>query len=320
MLSRVAESIYWMGRYMERAEDVARILDVSLSLHLDLPRGAPEQWRPVLAIGCLEEPFDALGLRPVAEDVIAFMSFRPENPNAILSSLEHARENARGVREVISSEMWEQLNATYLEVREAAASGAWRSEPHRFFQRVKLGSQAFTGVCAATMAHGEGWQFLRLGELLERADQTSRILDVKYHLLLPGGAEDIGSPVDDLQWAAVLRSVGGHEMFCKTFQDGIRPWTVASFLLLDGEFPRSVRYCLRRAEAALRSLGEPASPSGASAASPGKLLGKLRATFDCATTNEIFQDGLHEFCDRLQTQLGAVGDTIHRTYFALDGE
>ena len=314
MLSRVAESLYWMARYVERAEDVARIVDVNLSLHLDRPPDVAEQWRPVLAIGDLEETFDALGLSPTADDVLHFMSFHPGNPNAILSSLGRARENARSVREVISSEMWEQLNATWLEVQDAAARGTWRTEPHRFLQRVKTGSQAFTGVCSATMTHGEGWHFLRLGELLERADQTTRILDVKYHILLPRGAEDVGTPYDNLQWAAVLKSVSGYEMFRKKHHAGIRPAEVAGFLLLDDEFPRAVRYCLHRAESALRSIsGKDARPNAAV-----RLLGKLAGDFEFAAAEELLAAGLHEFCDSVQTRLSAVGDAIHRIYFSMD--
>lgn len=315
MLSRVAESLYWMARYVERAEDVARTVDVNLALHLDRPPGFPEQWRPVLAIGDLEPLFDSLGLVAQADDVLHFMSFHPDNPSSILSALSRARENARSVREVISSEMWEQLNATFLEVLESAAKGTWRKEPHRFLQRVRIGSQAFTGVCSATMTHGEGWHFLRLGELLERADQTTRILDVKYHILLPRGSEDIGTPYDNLQWAAVLRSVSGYEMFRKKHHDGIRPATVAGFLLLDDEFPRAVRYCLHRAESALRSISGGGPPNV-----PARKLGKLRGDFEFAQPDEILAAGLHEFCDSVQTRLAAVGDAIQRTYFSLDAE
>jgi len=210
--------------------------------------------------------------------------------------------------------MWEQLNATWLEVQETAARGTWRTEPHRFLQRVKTGSQAFTGVCSATMTHGEGWHFLRLGELLERADQTTRILDVKYHTLLPRGAEDVGTPYDNLQWAAVLKSVSGYEMFRKKHHDGIRPAAVAGFLLLDAEFPRAVRYCLHRAEAALRSIsGKDARPNAAV-----RFLGKLTGDFEFATAEEILAQGMHEFCDSAQTRLATVGDAIQRTYFSID--
>ncbi len=315
MLSRAAESLYWMARYMERAEDVARIVDVNLSLQLDRPDNAAEQWRPMLAIGELEELYDSLGVGSATEDVLHFMSFRTENPSSILSCLSLARENARSVREIISSEMWEQVNSTYLEVIDAAETGWWRKQPHRFFQRVRIGSQAYTGVCSATMTHGEGWHFLRLGELLERADETSRILDVKYHFLLPRGAEDVGGSLDQIQWASVLKSVSGYEMFRKRFHDAIRPASVASFLLLDTEFPRAVRYCLVRAENALRSL------PGASAEPPNdavRLLGRLRSEFDYKAVAEVFAQGLHEFCDSVQARLAAVGDAIHRTYFALE--
>lgn len=313
MLSRVADALYWIGRYVERAEDTARILHANLALHLDLPPGLPPQWLPVLQTSAADAAFHALYDEPTAHNVIEFMSFRAENGSSILSAVTAARDNARAVRDVISSEMWECINATYLEVRRFAADGSWRAEPHAFFSRAKYGGHLFSGVCSATMTHGEGWHFLRLGQLIERADMTSRILDVKYHFLLPR-PEDVGTPFDNLQWMSVLKSVSGHEMYRKRFQSGITPWHAAEFLLLDAAFPRAVHYCLIRAEDALRGVSGAAR--GAYVNEPGRLLGRLRSEFAYGSIDEVFAAGLHEFLDGLQLKLIAVDDSVRNTYFA----
>src|SRR5581483_1517949 len=183
MLSRVAESIYWMSRYVERAENVARFIDVNLNLMLD-SSSEGQQWQPLVNITGDDETFGKRYSEPTEQNVIQFLTFDKENPNSIISCLRAARENARSVREIISSEMWLQLNQFYLHVNSAAATGKLVDSPHDFFSEVKLASHLFTGITDATMTHGEGWHFSQLGRMLERADKTSRILDVKYFILL----------------------------------------------------------------------------------------------------------------------------------------
>src|SRR5215212_6718491 len=214
MLSRVADSIYWMSRYVERAENVARFVEVNLQLMLDSTCGQDQQWAPLVATTGDEAAFRKRYKEATQDNVIQFLAFDPENPNSILSCLRAARENARTVREIISSEMWLQLNKFYLMVNDAAATGQGRNSPHEFFSEVKLASQLFTGITDGTMSHGEAWHFSRLARKLERADKTSRILDVKYFILLRSVA-DVGTPLDDTQWAAVLRSASAFEMYRK---------------------------------------------------------------------------------------------------------
>src|SRR5262245_33454074 len=250
MLSRVAESIYWMSRYTERAENVARFIEVNLQLMLDAPSsgsgqrpgGSGQQWEPLVATTGDHEPFAKRYGVPNQKNVLHFLTFDSENPNSILSCLRGARENARTVREIISSEMWLQLNKFYLMVTEAAGTDAGVAAPHEFYNAVKLASNLFSGITEATMTHGEAWHFTSLGQKLERADKTSRILDVKYFILLRS-VEDIGTPFDDMQWAAVLRSASAFEMFRKR-QGRLSPRGVVEFLLLDREFPRAIHYCL----------------------------------------------------------------------------
>ena len=185
MLSRVASSIYWLNRYVERAENYARFIEVNLNLSLDLPRGTAEQWEPLVATTGDHESFASRHGKATKDAVIQFLSSDAANPNSILSCLVAARENARSVREVISTDMWEQVNRFHLMVREAVSRGLSSQNLHAFLAEVKANSHLFLGISDATMSHGEGWHFARLGRLLERADKTSRILDVKYFMLLP---------------------------------------------------------------------------------------------------------------------------------------
>src|SRR5215468_6965085 len=258
MLSRVAESIYWMSRYIERAENVARFVDVNLQLMLDAPAGEDQQWAPLVATTGDHADFETRYGAPTQTAVLRFLAFDAENPNSILSCLRAARENARTVREIISSEMWLQLNTYYLMVNDAATSGKGMKTPHEFFNEVKNASHLFNGVTAATMTHGEAWHFgPMLGRMLERADKTSRILDVKYFILLRS-VQDVGTPFDDIQWAAVLRSASAFEMYRKR-HGRISPKHVVEFLLLDREFPRAINFCLLATRDSLHAIsGTPA--------------------------------------------------------------
>ncbi len=311
MLSRVADSVYWMSRYVERAENVARFVDVNLQLMLDAPEGQNQQWLPLVATTGDHEAFAARFGSATRENVIHFLTFDAENPNSILSSLSAARENARTVREVISSEMWLQLNRFYLMVRAAAEA---RLDPTGdFFNDVKQASHLFCGIADATMTHGEPWHFCRLGRMLERADKTSRILDVKYFLLLRS-ADEVGTPFDDIQWAAVLRSASAFEMYRKR-HGRISPRGVVDFLLLDREFPRSVQFCLGAARDSLHAIS--GTPLGTFRLPPEKLLGQLCSDFSFTSVDEIIKAGLHEYLDDLQTRLNQVGHGIFEAFFAL---
>ena len=314
MLSRVADSIYWMHRYIERAENVARFIDVNLHLMLDSPAGtAGQQWEPLVATTGDQLVFQERYGTATKEHVVGFLTFDADYPSSILACLQAARDNARSVREIISSEMWEQVNTFYLMVREATATGHAMDEPHAFFTQVKMASHLFLGITDVTMSHGEGWHFGRLGRLLERADKTSRILDVKYFLLLPT-ATDVGTPLDDIQWAAVLKSASAFEMYRKRF-GRLSPDRVADFLVLDRDFPRAMHYCLVKAEESLHAIS--GSPPGTFLNAAEQRLGRLCAELDYAQIDEIIAGGLHEFLDTFQAKLNAVGTAIFETFFAL---
>ena len=313
MLSRVASAIYWMNRYIERAENYARFIDVKLTLTLDLPEGTAEQWDPLVRTTGDDAVFAGRFGKPTKENVIRFLAADTDNPNSILSCLSAARQNARSVREIISSEMWEQVNRSYLTVTDAVSSGRFMQNPQGFFAEVKMASHLFGGITDATMSHGEGWHFGRLGRLLERADKTSRILDVKYFILLPD-VSDVGTPFDNIQWSALLKSASALEMYRKHY-GRITPHQVVEFLIFNPNFPRAIHYCLIKGEDSLHAiLG---SDGGAGQNLAGRRLGRLRADLDYADIGEITGQGLHEFLDNFQAELNRVGDAIFDTFFAL---
>lgn len=310
MLSRVADSILWMARYVERAENLARFIDVTLNLQIDIPGSADTQWEPLVRATGDEEKFKEQFGTYNEENVINFLTFDRDNPNSIVAILRAARENARSVRETISSETWEQLNSFYHFVRDAADSEEVQNSPGDFFLEVKHYSHLLNGVTDATMSHNEGWHFSNMGRLLERADKTSRILDVKYFTLLPR-VEDVGSPVDDLQWSAVLRSVSGFEMYRKRYH-GITVERIVEFLVLDHEFPRAIRYCLAEADNSLHAISGSAPGTFVNLAE--QRLGRLRAELAFCDVKTIINQGLHEFVDSLQTQLNLIGEGINETF------
>lgn len=313
LLSRVADSMYWMGRYIERAENVARFVDVNLQLMLDLSVGTQEQWEPLVQIGADDARFHSLYPAATKENVIHFLTFDQENPNSILSSLRSARENARSIREAISSEMYEQINRAFLMVKAASTDRTIMESPVDFFQDVKMAGHLFEGLTEATMTHGEGWHFCRLGRMLERADKTTRLLDVKYFILLPS-VTYVGTAFDELQWSALLKSASGFEMYRRIF-GRISPDNVVAFLLLDRDFPRSVHYCLIAAQHSLHAIS--GTPIGAYRSTAEQQLGLLRSELDYADHQQIIQIGLHEMLDLLQKKLNLIDDAVFDTFFAL---
>ncbi len=312
MLSRVANYLYWMSRYMERAENVARFIDVNLHMSLDVPGSSSEQWGPLVATTGDHEAYSSRYGEPTEEGVIHFLTFDAENPNSILSCVSQARENARAARQFITLEMWEQLNQHYLNLKEATPQGRL-GVAHEFFTEVMMASQLFQGITDATMSHGEGWHWCRTGRKLERADKTSRILDVKYYVLLPN-VSYVGTPYDDILWAAVLRSTSAFEMYRKRHHQ-IVPERVVEFLVLDREFPRALHHCVMAAEESVRAIS--GTSAGTFRNEAEQTLGRLRAELDYARVDEILGQGLHEFLDGFQTRLNHAGEAIFETFFSL---
>jgi uncharacterized alpha-E superfamily protein len=312
VLSRAADALYWMSRYAERAENVARFLDVSLQVALDLPDPEGDPWAAVVAASGDHKGFAARYSAPTRDSVVRFLTVDPDSPNSIVSCLRYARDNARSIRDSISSETWEQINKWYLAVREAAATGSVVEDPYDFLAAVKEASHLFVGVTYLTMTHGEGWHFGRLGRLLERADQTSRIVDAKQALILVKPRE-VGASLDEIHLSALLRSVSALEMYRKKY-GRLEHSSVINFLVLDRLFPRSIRHCLDKAQRSLLAITE--TRADMTATRPERLLGKLAADYAFSTVEEILAEGLHEHLDGLQLKLNEIGVAIHETFFA----
>ena len=314
MLSRVADAIYWMSRYVERAENVARFVDVNLNLMLDYPKGERPSWEPLVMTTGDHESFVERYGDFSADAVMGFLTFDPAYDNSILSSLSRARENARCVREIISREMWQELNEFHLMVQGASSITSAPEELSDFYMRVKLAGIHFEGVTDATLSRGEAWHFARLGRMLERADKTSRILDVKYFILLPA-VRDIGTTLDQLGWVALLNSTSALQMYRQKYHV-TAPASVAEFLLLDADFPRSIRYCVREAQESLHALT--GSPLGSHRHEAERLLGELRARLDYTPIKRVMDAGLHEYLDDLQSALNDIGSTLIRRFFYVE--
>jgi len=311
MLSRVANSIYWMCRYIERAENVARFISVNLNLLLDMPSEKDQHWESVIMTTGDQALFKEKCPNCLQEAVIRFLTFNRDYPNSILSCLAAARENGRSIREIISSEMWEHLNNFYLELADKQSQAMALNDPHRFFRIIQMRSHLFTGLMDSTMNQGEAWNFARIGMMIERADKTSRILDVKYFMLLPR-ADLVNSSIDNIQWTAVLKSASAFEMFRKRHHQ-ITPRNVADFLIFDRHFPRSIRHCVSKSKICLQRIN--GGGDGASRNAAEKQVGRLEADLAYGDIDEVIARGMHEYLDSLQIRLNRIDAAIGTTYF-----
>ena len=316
MLSRVANSLYWMSRYIERAENIARIVDVNLQLLLDLRNLDEERlakhWLPIVETTGDEEQFFALHKKATAQAVTEFLVFQAENPNSIFSAICQARENARMVRDQITIELWEELNRLYWFVRTPTARQVWKESPSEFFQQIKASSLFIIGLTYATLIHNEGWWFAQVGKFIERADKTSRILDLRYKTLPAKGVPQTVSETDALEWSAILRSCSAWDAYKTIHGAEVSPRLVAEFLLLNEDFPRSVRFCLGELNEALRKISGVAE--GKFCNDSEKLAGRLVAELQFMTIDEIFDAGLHEYLDKLQYKLNDIGAAMFNAY------
>jgi len=260
VLSRVANSLYWMGRYIERAENVARIVDVNLQLSVDFrnldERGLAEYWIPIVQSTGDEATFQQLYPQATSQTVAEFLVFQTENPNSIISSIFQARENARMVRDQITTELWEELNRLYLFIWSSQARDLWRQNPSEFYQQIKASSLHLAGISYATLLHNEGFWFGQAGRFIERADKTTRILDVRHQTLPAQGAPEILGQTEALEWSAILRSCSAWDAFCSLHGADVDPQLIAEFLLLNEDFPRSMSAAISpRKLRAPRTLG-----------------------------------------------------------------
>ena len=310
LLSRYADCIFWLARYVERAENLARILDVNETFSRD-SRGA-QNWRSIVQINADEERFFADGREVSAASVLHFYVIDADNPTSIVGTIRSARENARTLRPLISTEMWVQLNVFYNRLAALSAPDLGPGRLSALFATIKEACQTHTGITEGTFFRDQGWYFYQLGRYVERADQTTRLLDIKYHLLLPS-AHDVGSPTDVSQWNALLRSAAGYHAYRRLHAARTTPARVAGFLLFNQAFPRSVHHCLREAGRLLGDVKSRYALRGGSDAA--EELDRLRAVLGTLTIEEILSRGLHEFLDLLQQQLNAVSRDLSVAFF-----
>src|ERR1700730_9285797 len=313
MLSRVADALFWLSRYTERAENNARMADVNLQLMLDaqlLNSKNQQHWESIIFTLEDNELFKKDYPEMTKDSVVEFVTFDRRNPNSIYSCLALARENARTVREQISVEMWEQINRMFLLFRSGDAKRMFQGSTYDFFKWILEGSQLFQGVTDATMSHDEGWEFIGLGKYLERADRTSRILDIKYHILLPTG-EQIGGNVDTIQWMAVLKSCSALEPYRKHYRGQVAPWKVVEFLVKNPTFPRSVIFCVNSVDESLHKITGVDRGEFTYRVEAERLSGKLLADLSYITMEEVFEFGLHQYLDRMQLRLIEISKAIY---------
>lgn len=311
MLSRVASSLYWMNRYVERAENTARVLDVAwrMSLLVKEPGLQAQEWSAPLAITGALDAFPGGAEAAGAREVLAYMALDPLNPSSIFSCARQARENARAVRGAITSEMWEVVNATWLELQQMDGRRLQSRGVTPFFDWVKERSHLFRGVTFGTLLRDEAYWFSRLGTHIERADSTARILDVKYHVLLPN-IEAVGGAVDYYQWSAVLRSVSAFESYRKVYRDVITPLRLAELMILDEDMPRSLHFCLMQACDTLERVRNDRSDECLRQA--GLLLSQLRY----GRVADVFAAGLHEYLTAFLESTQRLSDEVDRAFFA----
>ncbi len=311
LLARFAENGFWMAQYMERAENLARILDVNESFSRD-SRGE-QDWLPIVHLYADNEAFFARNREANADAVVEFYVIDRENPNSIVHSIWAARENARSLRHLISIEVWSQLNVFYKFVSELRPRDLRLGELSHLCQEIKEGCQLHTGIVEGTTFRDQGWVFYQLGKTIARAEQTTRLTDIKYHRLLPK-VTDVGSPIDVSQWNALLRSVAGYHGYRRVQSRGMTPETVAEYILLNPMFPRSVACCVRQIRGYLDLLSGNPDLAGVSFAPDG--LAELEA-FSVLPIKQIIGQGLHESLDRVQINLQDLASAISRTFFGV---
>ena len=295
MLGRTASSLFWMSRYVERAENIARLTEVGyrISLTPDTGSGHREDWKSTLiAAGCLDA-FLERHAKITAANVQHFLLFDPEHPSSVRSCLETARNNGRAVRTALTREMWEAINSTWIEFSAIKPGSLDSSKLPDFLDWVRQRSNLFRGSLLGTLVRDEGYCFAQAGAFIERADNTARILDVKYHVLLPSH-ELIGGGLDSYQWETILRSVSAHRSYRHVYKDSYKPWNVAEFLILRPEMPRSLRFSYEWIDRALAGLQHQTIGGSQARSHCTQVLADLQPD----QMNPIFQGGLHEFLNR----------------------
>jgi uncharacterized alpha-E superfamily protein len=318
MLSRVAENLYWIGRYIERAENVARLLDVGFDVELDAAGqgGGTVSVEGTLAVLACRDAFVRAYAadRPPREAILRFLTFDRQHNHSILAMIGRARENARGTQEALSAELWSQLNVLYLRLSSRSARRRFEASPPRFYEGVKRSCVLFAGLIDGTLPRSEAYHFLQLGRGLERANQVSRLLQVHAGTLEPEPADDLPAGGRVLRWTALLRSCAAHEAYLRAHRDRIDPVEVVRFLVLDPHFPRAIRSCVAQCCAAIAGLGR-ASGGDSALCEAERRLGRLDGELRYLDVADIFGAGLVPFLVNVQESCNRIGEDIHQAYF-----
>ena len=315
MLARDADAMYWMSRYVERAEHIARLLLVNSNLLMDVGELAPtlqqKQWQSVLMVVRADLGFES-GDYAMGTRVAQYMAFDADNPNSLWSCLTRARENARGIRENISAEMWECINRLYWYIRSDEALARFEESPDDFYRRIMGGSLLFQGLTDQTLSHDQGWHFTQLGKFLERIDVTSRIIEAKFGMLRTVNNLLAGA-LRNIHWMAVLRSCCAIESYRRRHVGDMDPLRVASFLILEKEFPRSLRYAVDRAHCSIQAIRSEVNPLAIDAAE--RVLGRLDAQLEYAELSEILAEGIPAYLQKIQTGVAEAALALRKAYF-----
>ena len=311
MLARTADNLYWLARYVERAEYLARILEATLRLTA-LPVayvGSTNEWETAVATAGCGDAFSAAYSEANEENVTEFLAFSSDNPSSIRNCIEIARQNARAVRTALTTETWETINGAWLELKRFRNGLDAREEFLRFLHWVQETSLRFDGSAYRTMLRNDVYWFSRLGLYIERADNTARILDVKYHMLLPAD-EHVGGPLDYYQWAAILRTVSALTAYHWVYRESLKPWLVADLLILNQQMPRSLASCyenlVRFCDAIATAYGRQGLAQRQARA--------IRTRLQNSRMEEIFQTGLHEFIEEFVADNNALGAAVSSQY------
>jgi uncharacterized alpha-E superfamily protein len=308
MLSRVAENLYWLGRYVERAENTARIVNVNANLLLDLPQALTLGWKPIIDITGSEESYSSNYPDYHEQNAVSFLVGDFSYPNSILSCLNLARENARTIRDIVPREAWERINELFLYAQEQLQFGMSKRGRFAYLREIIQGSQSFAGILAGTMNHDAGYEFLRIGKMLERSDMTTRTVDVRSASLLPETESEL-LPYENIQWISVLKSLSAYQMYRQKMQVRVRRADALAFLLQNEHFPRSFYHCASSVEASVRRLPRNESVR--------RTLSRLKRNAKSTNMQALADDHvqLHDFIDRLQIGLGRVHSAVCDTYF-----
>ncbi|MBX3051609.1 MAG: alpha-E domain-containing protein [Caldilineaceae bacterium] len=314
MLSRAADSLYWMSRYLERAEHSARLINVHLNTMVgQSPRAAERHWQRLFDALRIPRPTDENGHFHVIDpyQAIQGLTFDRENGDSLISYISAARENARQIREQLSSEMWEQINRIYLSLNQRSFDQVWNDQPHAFFREIENSTNLFQGLTASTMMHDEGWRFIQIGGYLEKAISTASLVDAHYAIYQNAGLDPL--PTDEyLQWVGLLKTCSAFEAYCRTYTPTLHTFHIGEFLLLNPVLPRSLHFCADRMHQAAQQIA--AATGNQRSQRVVRLTGRIQAKVRYGQIDEILADGLHEFLSGMIDECQQVHSALYKAH------